>query len=52
MIIETCPKCGADLLHLTLTSYPPIPKKVCQQCGWSWTGKPEEIIRVPFSPNR
>ena len=27
MIIETCPKCGGELKHLSLTTYPPIPKK-------------------------
>lgn len=48
MIIETCPKCGADLVSFVLTRYPPIPKKECSCCGWSWTGEPEKITRVPF----
>ena len=48
MIIETCPKCGHDLMHLMLTCNPPIPQKICKHCGWSWTGKMEEVIRVPF----
>lgn len=48
MIIETCPKCGHDLVDLILASNPPIPKKECLNCGWSWTGKPEAVIRVPF----
>lgn len=48
MIIETCPKCGHDLLDLMLTTNPPIPKKECLNCGWSWTGEREEVIRVPF----
>jgi hypothetical protein len=48
MIIETCPKCGHDLIDLILASNPPIPKKECHNCGWSWTGKREEVVRVPF----
>lgn len=47
-IIETCPKCGHDLLSFTIAVIPPIPRKQCANCGWSWEGKPEEIIRVPF----
>lgn len=52
MIIETCPKCGHDLVNIMLTSNPPIPKKKCWNCGWSWTGEPEEVVRVPFGGNR
>lgn len=48
MIIETCPRCGADLVTFVLTCDPPVPKKECLCCGWSWTGEPEEITRVPF----
>lgn len=48
IIIETCPKCGHDLEHLVLTCNPPIPQKYCPACGWSWTGKREEVVRVPF----
>ena len=51
MIIETCPKCGHDLVNLQLASYPPIPRKECWNCGWSWTGEPEKITRVPFGGN-
>ena len=51
MIIETCPKCGHDLIEVMLASNPPIPKKECWNCGWSWTGEPEEIVRVPFNEN-
>lgn len=47
-IIETCPKCGHDLTDLVLTTYPPIPQKKCFNCGWEWTGKAEEVIRVSF----
>lgn len=48
IIIETCPKCGHDLQDEVICTYPPIPRKVCWNCGWSWTGKPEKITRVPF----
>lgn len=48
-IIETCPKCGYDLMNITLTSNLPIPKKECWNCGWSWTGESEEVVRIPFS---
>lgn len=50
-IIETCPKCGADLEYLTYTTNPPIPARRCRKCGWSWEGKPQwGVIRVPFEP--
>ncbi len=49
MIVEICPKCGYDLINLMLACYPPISKKYCPYCGWSWTGEPEEIVRIPFS---
>ena len=52
MIIETCPKCGGELMNIMLTTYPPISKKVCTACGWSWTGKREEIEKVPFDDRR
>lgn len=48
IIIGTCPKCGHDLIDEVICTYPPIPRKVCHNCGWSWEGKQEEIIRVPF----
>ena len=51
IIIETCPKCGHDLQDVVICTYPPIPRKVCWNCGWSWTGKPEKITRVPFGSN-
>lgn len=52
MIIETCPVCGHDLINIVLASNPPIPKKECWSCGWSWTGDAEEVIRVPFGGNK
>ena len=51
IVIETCPKCGNDLRDEVICTYPPIPRKVCWNCGWSWTGKPEKITRVPFGSN-
>lgn len=50
-IIETCPKCGHDLRDEIIATYPPIPRKVCYNCGWSWEGQPEQIVRVPFGGN-
>ena len=51
IVVETCPKCGHDLHDVVICTYPPIPRKVCWNCGWSWTGKPEKIRRVPFGGN-
>lgn len=51
IIIETCPKCGHDLTDLVLATYPPIPQKKCFGCGWEWTGKQEEVMRIPFGGN-
>lgn len=51
IIIETCPKCGHDLQNLMIATYPPIPRKECWNCGWSWEGEREEVVRVPFGGN-
>ena len=51
IVVETCPKCGHDLHDVVICTYPPIPRKLCWNCGWSWTGKPEKITRVPFGSN-
>lgn len=51
IVVETCPKCGHDLRDEVICTYPPIPRKVCWNCGWSWTGEPEKITRVPFGGN-
>lgn len=51
VIIETCPICGHDLIDTVLCTYPPRPHKNCPYCGWSWTGEPEEVKRVPFGGN-
>lgn len=51
IIIETCPKCGHDLMNEVICTYPPIPRKSCPSCGWSWEGEREEVVRVPFGGN-
>lgn len=51
IIIETCPKCGHDLSDSVICTNPPIPKKECYNCGWTWEGQREEVIRVPFVEN-
>lgn len=51
IIIETCPKCGHDLMNEVICAYPPISRKSCPSCGWSWEGEPEEVVRVPFGGN-
>lgn len=51
IIIQTCPKCGHDLHDVMLASNPPISRKECFNCGWSWQGEPEKIVRVPFGGN-
>ena len=50
MIVETCPKCGADLLNIAIATYPPIPCKWCMNCGWRWERAMPKIERVPFEP--
>lgn len=51
IIIETCPKCGHDLHDEMICTYPPILRKVCYSCGWSWEGEQEEVVRIPFGGN-
>ena len=51
IIIETCPKCGHDLHDEVICTYPPIPRKVCYNCGWSWEEEQEEVVRIPFGGN-
>jgi len=48
VVIETCPKCGHDLVDICVCTYPPVPKKECWNCGWSWEGKAADVVRVPF----
>lgn len=51
IIIETCPICGNDLIDTVICTYPSRPHKYCPYCGWSWTGEPAEIKRIPFGGN-
>lgn len=50
IVIETCPVCGHDLIDIMVATNPPIPRKECTYCSWSWEGVREETIRVPFRP--
>ena len=49
MIIETCPKCGADLVCEVIDVYPPIYSRRCTKCEWNHEEQ-EKIVRVPFKP--
>lgn len=51
-IIYTCPKCGADLEELVLTSNPPQHIKRCKnlKCDWMFVEKPQDVIRIPYVP--
>lgn len=49
IVIETCPKCGHDLTDAVICTNPPIPKKECHNCGWTWEGQREEVVRLPFN---
>ena len=49
-IIETCPKCGFDLIEEVIATHPPIYVKKCYQCGWRHEER-SEIKRVPFIEN-
>ena len=51
-IIETCPRCGADLIDVVIATCPEIVRKECWSCGWASQGEKEEIVRVPFGGNR
>ena len=51
-IIETCPRCGADLIDVVIDTCPEIVRKGCWSCGWSSQGEKEEVVRIPFGGNR
>ena len=52
-VIEICPKCGAYIRDIVLTVDPPIPRKECTRCDWSWQGeKDNEVVRVPFDTKK
>ena len=50
-IVYTCPRCGADLQQLVLTSFPPQHLTRCNQCGWEHIER-EEVTRVPFPSSK
>ena len=50
IVIETCPKCGADLFDYVITTFPPISAKECLRCGWRWEDITNDITRIPFIP--
>lgn len=50
IVVETCPKCGAPLMNSVICTLPPIPRKDCPSCGWSWESSPEQIVYHPFVP--
>ena len=50
-IIETCPRCGADLIDVVIATCPEIIRKECWSCGWASQGEKEEIVRIPFGGN-
>ena len=47
-IIETCPRCFNDLRDICICTYPPIRRKECPNCGWSWESERGDILRIPF----
>ena len=51
-IVETCPRCGADLIDVIIATCPEIVRKECWSCGWSSQGEKEEVVRIPFGGNR
>ena len=52
MKIETCPQCGGVLVDFALTVNPPISKKVCTSCGWSWAEERKSDSYVPFDERK
>ena len=48
IIIETCLRCGADLLASVIYTYPPINRMDCSSCGWHWESGTKPIERVLF----
>lgn len=35
-LVYTCPNCGADIEEHIIATYPPITKRFCRNCGWSY----------------
>lgn len=38
-------------MSFTLACDLPVPKKYCPDCGWSWTGEPEEVVEKKEDKN-
>lgn len=51
IIVETCPRCGHELINTAIAVRPRVPQKLCMNCGWNWIGEPEEVRYVPFGGN-
>ena len=39
MIIYTCPKCGGQLNHYCVATFPPIDVWTCRDCDWRYEEK-------------
>ena len=50
-IIYTCPKCGHDLVDVSLCSYPAKNAMYCMNCGFMSEPESEEIVRIPYGGN-
>lgn len=51
IVFETCPRCGAVLQNEVIFVVPPIPRKVCYECGWHHELPRETIEYRPFGGN-
>ena len=49
MIIYTCPKCGGQLNHYCVATFPPIDVWACRDCDWRYEEK-DGIEYRPFEP--
>ena len=48
-VIYTCPQCGADIQEQVIATMPPINRKVCLNCGWSYEEpRDDRVMRVQF----
>ena len=47
MIIYTCPKCGGQLNHYCVATFPPIVVWACRDCDWKYEEK-DGIEYRPF----
>lgn len=48
-VVETCPKCGGNIIPEVLATYPPVYRKRCTRCGTVWTRSPSVTSNV-FDP--